>query len=58
MEIRETEDRRRQQANSDIERWSNKDGKWVGLKKMFGNWEGETKTDMRAKYECIQTSWR
>ena len=51
MEIREIE-KRRQQAISDRERGSNKDGK------RWGNCEGETKTDIRTKYECIQTSWK
>jgi hypothetical protein len=56
MEIREIEERRREQAISDRERGSNKDGK-TGRKYIFGNCEGERKTDIRTKYECIQTSW-
>ena len=56
MEIRETEERK-EQAISDRERGSNKDRK-SGGKYIFSNCEGKTKTDIRTKYECIQTSWK
>jgi len=58
MEIIEIEERRRVQAIADTEQWSNKDGKRVEGGNIFGNCEGETKTDIRTKYECIQASWR